>query len=104
MLMVLDSRVGFEGELVRTRIAEGRSRAKPKERPWADPLPSTVATERGQQAARAGRDAARIGEELQRRDIDYSAGDQSRILTANHERARNDLQRKKGQDRILLTS
>jgi DNA invertase Pin-like site-specific DNA recombinase len=40
MLAVLGGLADVERDLIRTRTAEGRSRApRPKERPWADPLP-----------------------------------------------------------------
>jgi DNA invertase Pin-like site-specific DNA recombinase len=39
MLAVLGGLADVERDLIRTRTAEGRSRAKAKERPWAAPLP-----------------------------------------------------------------
>ena len=61
-----------ERDLIHTRTAGSRNRAKAQGRPWADPVPDIGATEGGQQTACAGRDAARIGEELQRRNTDNS--------------------------------
>jgi len=55
-LAVLGGLADVERDLIRTRTAEGRSCAEPKESTWAVPLPDTGPTERGHQTARAGRD------------------------------------------------
>src|SRR6202048_3107345 len=62
MLAVLGGLADVERDLIRTRTAEGRSRAKALGKHMGRP-PSlnTVTEERGHQAARAGRDVARIG-------------------------------------------
>ena len=39
MLAVLGGLADVERDLIRTRTAEGRSRAKAQGKPWADPLP-----------------------------------------------------------------
>ena len=71
MLAVFGGLADAERDLIRTRTAEGRSRAKAQGRPWGDPLPLTPGTEeRGRQAARAGRYARRISPQLQRQPRD----------------------------------
>jgi hypothetical protein len=65
MLAVLGGLADVERDLIRTRTAEGRSRAKAKESTWADPLPSPGTKERSYQAARAGRYAGRTRPQLQ---------------------------------------
>jgi DNA invertase Pin-like site-specific DNA recombinase len=65
MLAVLGGLADVERDLIRTRTAEGRSRAKAQGKHMGRPPSLTPAqTERGHQATRAGRYAARIGEEL----------------------------------------
>ena len=56
----------MERDLIRTRTAEGRSRAKAQGKHMGrPPFPDIGATERGHQTTRAGRYAARIGGQLQ---------------------------------------
>jgi hypothetical protein len=55
-----------ERDLIRTRTAEGRSRAKAQGKHMGQPLPSPGTEERGSQAALPGRDVAGIGAQLQR--------------------------------------
>ena len=66
MLAVLGGLADVERDLIRTRTAEGRSRAKAQGKHMGRP-PSlnTGTTERGHQTPRAGRYAARIGAQLQ---------------------------------------
>jgi DNA invertase Pin-like site-specific DNA recombinase len=66
MLAVLGGLADVERDLIRTRTAEGRSRAKAHGKHMGRPpsLPGTE--ERGHQAARAGRDARRTRPQLQR--------------------------------------
>jgi DNA invertase Pin-like site-specific DNA recombinase len=77
MLAVLGGLADVERDLIRTRTAEGRNRAKAqgKSTPYSQP----VATERGHQATRAGRYASGIGTELQCRDIHHPAHDAGRM-------------------------
>jgi DNA invertase Pin-like site-specific DNA recombinase len=56
MLAVLGGLADVERDLIRTRTAEGRSRAKAQGKHMGRP-PHTGTEERGHQAARAGRDA-----------------------------------------------
>ena len=66
MLAVLGGLADVEPDLIRTRTAEGRSRAKAQgKRMGRPPAPHTSATEGARQAARAGSYVAGIGEELQ---------------------------------------
>jgi DNA invertase Pin-like site-specific DNA recombinase len=67
MLAVLGGLADVDRDLIRTRTAEGRSRAtaQGKHMGWP-PSPDYGAAERGHQTARAGRYVARIGAELQR--------------------------------------
>ncbi len=62
MLAVLGGLADVERDLIRTRTAEGRSRAK--ESKWAVPVPSIRPTGRGHQTPRAGCYVARIGGQL----------------------------------------
>jgi len=59
-----------ERDLIRTRTAEGRSRAKTQGKQMGPTLTGTA--EGRHQTARLGRYAARIGEELQSWDINYA--------------------------------
>jgi DNA invertase Pin-like site-specific DNA recombinase len=65
MLAVLGGLADVERDLIRTRTAEGRSRAKAQGKAMGRP-PSlnTSPTERGHQTARAGRDVAGIRRQL----------------------------------------
>jgi DNA invertase Pin-like site-specific DNA recombinase len=62
MLAVLGGLADVERDLIRTRTAEGRSRAKAQGKQMGRP----GRTERGRQTARARCDVARIGAQLQR--------------------------------------
>jgi len=63
-----------ERDLIRTRTAEGRSRAKSQGKHVGRPPSLTGPTERGHQTARAGRYAARTGAQLQRESsADFTA-------------------------------
>jgi DNA invertase Pin-like site-specific DNA recombinase len=71
MLAVLGGLADVERDLIRTRTAEGRSRAKAQGKAMGRPPSLNTGTEEGgHQAARAGRDACRIGPELQRQPRD----------------------------------
>jgi DNA invertase Pin-like site-specific DNA recombinase len=62
MLAVLGGLADVERDLIRTRTAEGRSRAKARGQPMGKtPLPHTGTAEGGRQMARAGRYVAGIG-------------------------------------------
>ena len=74
MLAVLGGLADVERGLIRTRTAEGRSRAKDREQHMGRP-PHTRAAERGHQTARAGCYAARISGQLRCRHIHHSARD-----------------------------
>ncbi len=66
MLAVLGGLADVERDLIRTRTAEGRSRAKAQGKHMGRPPSLTPAqTERGHQTARAGRYVAGIGAQLQ---------------------------------------
>ena len=65
MLAVLGGLADVERDLIRTRTAEGRSRAKAQGKPYRPPpFPDTGTAERGHQTARAGRYVAGIGRQL----------------------------------------
>ena len=66
MIAVLGGLADVERDLIRTRTAEGRNRAKAQGRPMGRPpySPPQPVAERGHQAARAGRDVAGIGRQL----------------------------------------
>ena len=71
MLAVLGGLADVERDLIRTRTAEGRSRAKAQGKHMGRPPSSrTFAEEGGHQAAFAGRYARRIGAQLQRQPRD----------------------------------
>ena len=66
MLAVLGGIADVERDLIRTRTAEGRSRAKAQGKHMGrPPFPHTRAAERGDQTPRAGRDARRTRPQLQ---------------------------------------
>jgi DNA invertase Pin-like site-specific DNA recombinase len=66
MLAVLGGLADVERDLIRTRTAEGRSRAKGSRKAHGpSPFPDTGPTERGHQTARAGRYARRTRSQLQ---------------------------------------
>jgi len=81
MLAVLGGLADVERDLIRTRTAEGRSRAKAQGKQMGRPpaLINIGATERGHQTPRAGRYARRTGPQLQCRHIDHSPHDASRL-------------------------
>jgi len=64
MLAVLGGLADVERDLIRTRTAEGRSRAKAQGKRMGRP-PISASEERGHQAARAGRDPRRTRPQLQ---------------------------------------
>jgi hypothetical protein len=65
MLPVLGGLADVERDLIRTRTAEGRSRATPSREAYGPtPFPYPGATERGHQTARAGRYVAGIDSQL----------------------------------------
>jgi DNA invertase Pin-like site-specific DNA recombinase len=67
MLAVLGGLADVERDLIRTRTAEGRSRAKAQGKHMGRPPSLNTGTEeRGHQTARAGRDARRTRPQLQR--------------------------------------
>jgi DNA invertase Pin-like site-specific DNA recombinase len=75
MLAVLGGLADAERDLIRTRTAEGRSRAKAQGQHMGRP----PAEERGHTAPCKGRYASRTRAQLQRRYIDHSPGDARRI-------------------------
>ena len=76
MLAVLGGLADVERDLIRTRTAEGRSRAKAQGKHMGRLLSlNTGATERGDQTARAGPYIAGIGRQLQcQPSDDFEAG------------------------------
>jgi DNA invertase Pin-like site-specific DNA recombinase len=65
MLAVLGGLADVERDLIRTRTAEGRSRAKARGKHMGRPPSLNTGTaERGHQTARAGRDVTGIGRQL----------------------------------------
>jgi DNA invertase Pin-like site-specific DNA recombinase len=100
MLAVLGGLADVERDLIRTRTAEGRNRAKAQGTHMGRPPTSQpVATQRGHQTACAGRYAARTRAELQRRDIDDSPRN-TRSLTYHDAARRCSLN--KNHDYILM--
>jgi DNA invertase Pin-like site-specific DNA recombinase len=82
MLAVLGGLADVERDLIRTRTAEGRSRAKARGTHMGRPPSLNVfAEERGHQAARAGRYARRIGAQLQRQPRDDFEADGLSLLS-----------------------
>jgi DNA invertase Pin-like site-specific DNA recombinase len=81
MLAVLGGLADVERDLIRTRTAEGRARAKARGKQMGRPFPDTGTAERGHPAARAGHYAARIGAQLQCWEIDHSPRDARRMRT-----------------------
>jgi DNA invertase Pin-like site-specific DNA recombinase len=73
-----------ERALIRTRMAEGRSRAKAQGKIWGGPFPHPVATERGHAAPRVRGHAQRTGTQLRRGHIHHSARDKSRITRLDY--------------------
>jgi DNA invertase Pin-like site-specific DNA recombinase len=78
MLAVLGGLADVERDLIRTRTAEGRSRAKAQGTHMGRP-PS--ATKRGHQTARTGRDVAGIGEELRPQHFHHAPCHARRVIT-----------------------
>ena len=72
MLAVLGG-LAVERDLIRTRTAEGRSRAKERGQPMGRPpsLKNTGTAERGHQTPRAGRYVAGIGGQLRPQHIHH---------------------------------
>jgi len=70
MLAVLGGLADVERDLIRTRTAEGRSRAKARRQQMGRPSKHAAAAERSTAAAGRGRDAHGTGEKLQRRPGD----------------------------------
>src|SRR5262249_650862 len=65
MLAVLGELADVERDLIHTPTAEGRSRQDARKAQRPSPFPDTGTAERGHQTPRAGRYAARTGQELQ---------------------------------------
>jgi DNA invertase Pin-like site-specific DNA recombinase len=65
MLAVLGRLADVERDLIRTRTAEGRSRAKAQGKHMGRPPPDTGTTERGHQTPHTGRDARQTRPQLQ---------------------------------------
>jgi DNA invertase Pin-like site-specific DNA recombinase len=65
MLAVLGGLADVERDLIRTRTAEGRSRAMAQGKHMGRPFPDTGTAGRGHQAPRGGRYVAGIGAQLQ---------------------------------------
>jgi DNA invertase Pin-like site-specific DNA recombinase len=81
MLAVLGGLADVERDLIRTRTAEGRSRAKAQGKHMGrPPFLDTGPAERGQQAASAGRYVAGIGRQLRPQHFHHAPRDhESRI-------------------------
>ena len=78
MLAVLGGLADVERDLIRTRTAEGRSRAKAQGRAMGRPPSRTTGTaERGHPAARAGRDVAGIGRQLRPQHFHHAPRDET---------------------------
>src|SRR4051794_26784297 len=75
MLAVLGGLADVERDLIRTRTAEGRSRAKAKGKHMGRPSSLTGTAERGHQTARGGRYIAGIGRQLRPQHIHHAPGD-----------------------------
>jgi DNA invertase Pin-like site-specific DNA recombinase len=93
MLRVLGGLADVERDLIRTRTAEGRSRAKAEGKHMGRP-PSlhTGTAERGHQTPRARRYVAGIGRQLRPQHFHYAARDESRVgLQCGHGRQRRDV-------------
>ena len=88
MLAVLGGLADVEGDLIRTRTAEGRSRAK-AQRSADGPTPGTNfgATDRGHLTPRGGRYARRTRPQLQRRHIHRSPRDADGVKKQRQGRA-----------------
>ena len=82
MLAVLGGLADVERDLIRTRTAEGRSRAKAQGKHMGrlPTLHQPVAAERGRQTACAGRYAARIGPKLRCWHIHHSPRDDAHMI------------------------
>jgi len=87
MIAVLGGLADVERDLIRTRTAKGRSRARAQGTHMSGP-PSHIGTaERGHETPRARRDAARTGAQLQRRHLDDSSRDDGRMSDRTRELA-----------------
>jgi DNA invertase Pin-like site-specific DNA recombinase len=80
MIAVLGGLADVERDLIRTRTAEGRSRAKGRGKHMGPPFPHTIPTERGQQTARAGRYVAGIGRQLRPQHFHHAPRDARRLI------------------------
>jgi len=78
MLAVLGGPADVERDLIRTRTAEGRSRAKAQGKHMGRPPTLPVAAERGHQTPRAGCHVAGIGRQLRPQHIHHAPRDESR--------------------------
>jgi DNA invertase Pin-like site-specific DNA recombinase len=72
MIAVLGGLAGVERDLIRTRTADGRSRAHARRKHMGRPLPSPGATERGHQTPGAGRYVAGMGGQLRPQRFHYA--------------------------------
>ena len=75
MPAVLGGLADVERDLIRTRTAEGRSRAKERRQPMGSP----PFAERGHQTPRAGRYVAGIGGQLRPQHINHAPRDPRRV-------------------------
>jgi hypothetical protein len=88
MIAVLGGLADVERDLIRTRTAEGRSRAKARGKHMGrPPFPDIGTAERGRQTPRARRYVAGIGAQLQCRDIHHPPCDPCRMSNAVTARA-----------------
>jgi DNA invertase Pin-like site-specific DNA recombinase len=81
MLAVLGGLADVERDLIRTRTAEGRSRAKAQGKQMGRPASlNTGPTERGHQTPRAGRYVAGIGAQLRPQHIHHAPRHPRRMI------------------------
>jgi hypothetical protein len=84
MLAVLGGLADVERDLIRTRTAEGRSRAKARGQPMGRPPSLNTGTaERGHQTARPGRDVAGTGPQLRPQHIHHAPRHARRISSSD---------------------
>jgi DNA invertase Pin-like site-specific DNA recombinase len=82
MLAVLGGLADVERDLIRTRTAEGRSRAKAQRKAYGPTrFPDTGAAERGHQTPRAGRYVAGIGGQLRPQHIHHAPRDTHSLIS-----------------------
>ena len=80
MLAVLGGLADVERDLIRTRTAEGRSRAKAQGKAMGRPPSLNSGTaERGHQTARAGRYVAGVGRQLRPQHFHHAPRDERRV-------------------------